>query len=362
MNTSFIVFGCMISISMSFPLQVQEGYEGNRKPQPRHQEKYKQEEPLIPSQEHLMQGFWPSSRMIHLALNRLMDEVSQKYELNDSQQQEAQTKAIDRWESFLKDNRENMQPLLIEFLEMRLEHEPPSQQRVQDWAKRLMPVFMEYKKEVDLTAQEFRKVLNPIQQEQFDIDLMQMNAAIHLAGSTLHRWQLGEFDPKFFWEPPEGSHETLQHEIQTKNIAAINSELNLSNTKKEMDPILSELDAWELYVDQFIRDYKLDEGQRDAARSCLDELRLRAKTHRERYRKDIAFLEVEILTHTGGEKEFKHVKMLLDKLYGPIDDMFEELQRRINQIPTSKQREQAVVPIVEPKKADQAQPKTIPKP
>lgn len=174
---------------------------------------------------------------------------------------------------------------------------------------------------------------------------------MRIAGGTLHRWQLGEFDPKFFWEPHENQRNAVQNELHGKQ-GATSSEQRLSRTKKINDPILNELDAWEQYVEQFIRDYNLDKGQRDAARSCLGELRLRAQTHRERYKMEIAQLEKRIVTNQGSEKEFQYVKALLDKLYGPVDDMFVELKHRINQIPSAEQCVEATVKIDKQKKPE----------
>jgi small-conductance mechanosensitive channel len=85
--------------------------------------------------------------------------------------------------------------------------------------------------------------------------------------------------------------------------------------------------------------FNLDEGQRTAAVSCLSDLKQRAIAHRDRRREDIARLEYRIEHKTATDVPLDDLKKQLSELYGPIDDMFKELQTRLDQIPTVLQRE-----------------------
>ena len=111
------------------------------------------------------------------------------------------------------------------------------------------------------------------------------------------------------------------------------------------DQIALEVVAWERYVEEFIRIYGLDEGQRTAVLSCLSELKQRAIAHRDKRRDDIATLELRISNFTGSDEELAGLKEQLTELYGPIDDMFQELKARIEQIPTARQRAEAAQKI-----------------
>lgn len=104
------------------------------------------------------------------------------------------------------------------------------------------------------------------------------------------------------------------------------------------DQVVVELGRWDKYVEEFIRIYDLDEGQRTAALSCLSELKQRAIDHRDRHREEIAALEHRIHNNTGTDEELAEIKQELTRLYGPIDDTFSELKRRIELIPTTEQR------------------------
>lgn len=291
-----------------------------------------------------MEGFWPSSRLIQLSLIRLLDDISAKYDLDQHQQKKTRDEAARRWGKFLKENRAALQPLMKEFLEMRLERQPPSKKRIQSWAKRVVPVFEKYQKELDDVAKNFRKVLNPIQQDAFDLDLMQMGLSMQLVGEMLREWKEGRFQPEFIWE---SRNDVFNFEKvrpgKTPKVEKSRKEHveNQQQKKNPPDHVLIELGAWEQYVQKFMRDHHLDEGQRDATRSCLSELKFRAMAHRNRYDLDIKKLEQRIQKHRGDQKDFEKIKEKLLQLYGPIDDLFVELKLRIEQIPTAGQREEA---------------------
>ena len=108
--------------------------------------------------------------------------------------------------------------------------------------------------------------------------------------------------------------------------------------RPEADQIALELHAWEHYVMEFIQTYDLDEGQRTAALSCLAELKERATAHRDRRREEITALERRIRNNSGTDQELAEIKQRLIKLYGPIDEMFKELKRRLESIPTAEQQ------------------------
>ena len=84
--------------------------------------------------------------------------------------------------------------------------------------------------------------------------------------------------------------------------------------------------------------FNLNEGQRTTAVSCLSELKQRAIAHRDRRREDIARLEFRIEHNAASDAPLDELKKQLSELYGPIDDMFKELQTRLELLPTAEQR------------------------
>ena len=99
-----------------------------------------------------------------------------------------------------------------------------------------------------------------------------------------------------------------------------------------------ELGRWDKFVDEVIRRHEYDKAQQTAALSFLDEVKQRAVAHRDRRKEDIAQIEYRIRRSTGTEEETASIKAQLIELYGPIDDLFKELQTRVESIATTSQK------------------------
>jgi len=93
------------------------------------------------------------------------------------------------------------------------------------------------------------------------------------------------------------------------------------------------LDEWTRYVQEFIKKYKLDTKQQRQAWQILEELKKRAEEYRLSHKPDY-----DAAKRISDAKLRSEEIELLDK---PIREMFEELKRRLDRIPTAAQREAA---------------------
>jgi hypothetical protein len=283
-------------------------------------------------------GLWPSPKLLNLMLQRWAEEACEEYDLDGDQRAKVREATVKRFESFLTENRSRIQPLANEFIEMRMDLEPPSKERVQAWADRALPVFEKSRDQIRESNDEFRKVLRPMQRAKFEVDALQMSAGMAIAEHKLKGWKEGEFDKDVFWEPSPAGRRQRREESRNRRTEHEQS-AETASPKMPVDQVVAELDRWEKYVADFVQMFNLDEGQRIAALSCLSELKDRAVAHRDRRREDIARLEYRIERKTVTDVPLDDLKKQLSELYGPIDDMFKELQTRLDQIPTALQRE-----------------------
>lgn len=286
------------------------------------------------------EGLWPSSKLLGSLLARVADQVAHRYELDEDQRKRARDLITSRWKTFLDDNRNELQPLLNEFIEMRMDLEPPDKDRVEQWAKRAGPAFELFREQIETGASEFREVLTPRQRTQFEVERLQLGFGLTVAEQKLRLWQQGQFEEREFWQPPPAERRRRREqggsakEQDQKPTAT-------EDAKTETDPILQELAAWDRYVEQLILLYKFDDAQRTTALSVLTELKGRALDHRQRRKEDIASLENRIGTFSGSDDELDELQKRLTELYGPVDDMFEELKRRLDSILSPAQHEAA---------------------
>ena len=294
------------------------------------------------------EGIWPSSRQIQLILIRLADRVGDRYDLNPEQAGKLRDATVKRWKRFAVDHRAELQPLLNEFIEMRMVLDPPRAEIVQAWASRAIPLFDKYRGEYQQAVDEFRKLLTPPQRARFEVDALKYGLGLGLAQRMLKKWREGKFDPNDFWRgSPDRDHGEQLEELQQRSASPGASDSHHRDASRRLKPaapedqIALELLAWDEYVGRFIQVHGLDKSQCDAVRSCLSELKARARGHRELRREEIAKLEARIGANTGTVEELADLSAQLVTLYGPIDDMFQELKRRIEPIPTVEQRADA---------------------
>jgi len=284
----------------------------------------------------VVDGLWPSGKLLDIMLTRWAEESCTEFDLDDDQTAKARDAMVRQWHDYLTENRSEIQPLVNEFIEMRLDMNPPSKERVKTWAEKAMPVFEKTREQINKSHDAFREVLNPTQRLKFETEVLKMNVGLGFAEEKLKGWQRGEFDADDIWEgkPADREH---RREVRRRREPEPEKSRQIQ-TRAETDQIAIELTAWEKYVANFAARFSFDESQKNAAQSFLSELESRARDHRDRHRDDIASMESQILNNKGTDAEDAEIKNRLAALYGPIDDMFKELKSRLNELPTTNQR------------------------
>ncbi|UCE59466.1 MAG: hypothetical protein JSU63_18730 [Phycisphaerales bacterium] len=291
-----------------------------------------------PQPEPLPEGLWPSPKLMNSMLYRWADAFMADYELSDEQRDQIRRTVAERWSRFLEDNRSTIQPLMNELLEMRMDVDPPKKEDVQAWAERAVPIFDKTSEQLTRGMDDFRKALNPVQKAQFEREVLRIGVELQVARRKLQQWQSGDFDVEELHQRSEAKHQSRREHRQQQQLERQRQHPQTEASRTETDQIAAELDAWDKHVEEFIRTYGLNEGQRTAALSCLGELKARARAHRDRHREEIAKLEQRIKNNTGTDEELAEIKEALIRLYGPIDGMFAELSRRLESIPTAQQK------------------------
>jgi len=289
-------------------------------------------------------GFWPSPKLMDLMLRRMADNVGSDFDLDDQQRKTFQDQVAKRWGTFLAESRSSIQPVFTDFLEMRLSLDPPTKERLQAWAERALPVLHDFRKQIDQGTDEFRGMLKPSQRAKFELHRFELAAGLAYAEAKLTQAQSGSINEeglREFWEPTAADRKRARErksiEAEEATAAAPKAK-GAGEATAPPDQIAEELEGWDKYVADFIGTFQFDEGQRDAALSFLSELRLRATAHRDSHRGDINRLEQRIAAFNGTEAELADLRKQLTALYGPIDEMFTELKRRLDAIPTAHQR------------------------
>jgi hypothetical protein len=244
-------------------------------------------------------GIWPTERMTELILQRMAHGLREQYELDDAQADLAEAMMVKRWTGFLREHRVSLQPVLNEFFERQMSPTPPDPGDVALWAKDVRPVFNELMKEIRAGQAEFRGVLRPKQKMKFDADMLKYALGVQLIEQRLQSWERGEVNDTTLWNGSRGGllfGEAVGPMVQSGD----------GPTSRPA------IDAWEAFVQRFIRENELDDSQITTAMSVLTDLRDRATAYEEQ-----AAIERESL------------RRRLAELDAPVDKMFAQLQTRL---------------------------------
>ncbi|MEE9294166.1 MAG: hypothetical protein V3W34_04255 [Phycisphaerae bacterium] len=272
------------------------------------------------------QGIWPTPKMIDGLLARWTDETAEEYGLNSDQRVRLENQLAKRWPPFLRQHRRVLQPLLNEFLEVRIAPTPPDAQSVSAWAQRAVPVFQLFQEQFIETQREMADLFTPPQQASLARNSLKTTAGLQLFQAKLEAWQRGHFAEHEWWDPPKSVLRRRAEKTSSRVASAAPS-----TARQRID---EELFRWDRFVDQFARTYELNTSQRETAYSILRECKQRALAHRDRYRARMERLEKTINTDHNITDEGRPE---IIAMYGPIDRIFTELETRLKPIPTAVQ-------------------------
>lgn len=282
-----------------------------------------------PAQDEPAGRFWPSDKLVDGLLRRWAAAAGDIYDLTADQRRALEAQVLERWPKFLDENREELEPLLNEYLEARLAGGLASAEAAQAWAGRVLGQLEKLRACAREGNEEIAGLLNDRQRVKFAADRRRFADEFEAWRTRLESWSRGQYDAQQWSEmtrpaPAEGYVPDEASQAQPD----------------PADELRLEMESWDRFVQAFIARYGLDAGQRKAAESILAEMKARARDHYQRNRLRIAALE-ELIRRPRLATTRREVEAELTVLYGPIDAMFSELEHRLSRLPTRAQREAA---------------------
>ena len=268
-------------------------------------------------------GLWDADIMMEQATIN----ISRRYNLNPEQEEYTRQLLRKRTKEFLAVHEDDLREMLKELFMQQLSGKQPTPEQVRSWGERARPLLEASKKAILDGNMEWRDILNDEQKKIHDIDLNLMDRNFGLLESRFERWQQGEFRPDDWMANPQAGASRPQP-------TATNPPQPVESGNPD--------DYWAIYVKKFIKDYQLDEAQRNSALAVLKDVREKATRFREKTQadRDAAQAELQRLIREkappGDIREWSRKRRDLDK---PISELFEELKSRLAMIPTEAQKE-----------------------
>jgi hypothetical protein len=322
-------------------------------------------------------------QLLYNGLDKLVEKrLAKDYDLDEYQCEEMRQLLHRHVPKFLREHREELQSLWVEWTEAISGQEPPDPEYVADWASRFLPVVEEAKGMVDSMSEDMREFLDDRQQVLLDGYLAAINVGMRPLTNRLHVFKEGGFEPERDWpgyqhvrhREPEEMRQLRKKMDRARNHAMMRSrsagDRSGPSAAGASDPELVEhvetakpkpttqpsKGDWERYVEDFIRRYQLNDEQKQKAYSFLKQQTAQRDEHLLRKAPEIERITKMFNNAGGDKKKIALAEARRQKLDQPIDRMFEKLKQKLETLPTREQRKAAAMAASKKPKPPQSAP------
>jgi hypothetical protein len=300
---------------------------------------------------------WLSKSVLDRIADRIGDEASERYGLDESQRAYIRDRGKKIFTTFFTQHRGTLDPLVTDVMALSVERKVPTTQWVVDRATEMKPVLQALEKEMDAAYRDLYVRLRPNQRDKLRKDYLVLKLGCALTRGKLRTWSSGGFNQQEWYKPFITPFDKQQKIVQEGKVAGLKvqsppevsaaAEARIGSQHQSLldDPKEQTDDAgrkyvplsrWQSYTKQFIRRHKLNEGQKTSAMAILKETEERASAYRKSHAKELSRLNKSIRNAKGESKLRLQAK--LDDLESPLREMFEEFQTRLNELLETKQR------------------------
>jgi hypothetical protein len=255
-------------------------------------------------------------------------QISRRYNLNPAQENYTKLLLRKRVTAFLEQYETDVRELLKESIDLRLGLKSGGIEAYKKWATRAVPIYKAAKDAILEGNEEWRQILNPDQLKIHDMDLALMKTNFEQVTRVMSDWEAGK--------GPAGPGAIAGANATPQ----ANQAMQAAMVSKSQAPIVRSMieDSWEAYTNHFIKTYKLDEKQKNAAKEgILKEYRTEATKYRDRRKAEFDELDQQIRNPKPKWNPIEVARRRAE-MEKPIRRMFVSLDGRLQQLPDSKQR------------------------
>lgn len=277
--------------------------------------------------EELRTGKRPASVTIEMIMERAVQNIATRYNLNENQTEITRQMMKDGVYRFLEEHEKEVWPIIRDLLASQLKA-PEDPQDVKRIGKTARPLARAAEKAIYEANDIWREILTPEQVRVHDFDMSEMKRTFREMDDRLHQWEEGQPladsifpQPRMDGDPPR------------------------PNKPRDKGPVVVVFDPktiFERLVEQFIKEYPLDEGQVTAAKSILEEFKVKANSYwnsKKREFTGIAAKQQEALD-AHNLKGIKKAAAEHKKLLEPVYQLCSQMEDRLDGLLTTAQIQQ----------------------
>ncbi len=272
----------------------------------------------------------PTSATVEKIMEDAVRNISRRYNLNDEQTSETQKLMKREVNRFLKEHEAEVWPLIRDLLAAQLGGKPPENgEEVKRIGKSARPLAALAKDAILKANEEWRMYLTPDQKITHDYDVAEIEKTFAQIDKNFSDWSSGKPTEAGLFPPPPPS--DLSPPRPKKPAAGL--------PKPEVETF--RVDIFDTYVEQFIKDYQLDEGQIDSARSILKEFKVKANDFNAAKQEELSKIRAEQVAAMVARDRDKMagVEAARKKVLEPVHALFGEMQGRLKGLLTTTQVE-----------------------
>lgn len=333
--------GCWVcGLMLVFSAQLSWGQTRVKKPLPSNPST----EPFSDMISPLNQGSTPTVATIERIMQLATRNIAKRYSLNDAQTEETMKLMQREVYRFLRENENDVWPVLRDLLASRL-RTPNDPNLMKNLGKSAHPILEKAKKAIYEANEEWRHYLTEEQTKMHDWDLAEMRKTFDTIDQRFSQWAEGE--------RPQNDNLFPQPNLALSPLPPTRPQqgkLPTDNIKIAFDP----QHIFEIMVKEFIKEYALRRDQITAARSILEEFKIKADDFHTMNKRAIASIiaEKEDALLRRDIPSLKKAETKRKKLYQPVYTLGDQMKNRLMALlETSQiQRHQALHPSMAPKK------------
>ena len=270
---------------------------------------------------------------IEQILDRAVQNIARRYNLNAAQTQF--TKEIMKMEvnKFLLEHEDEVWPVIRDLLSAQALGGPPDDlDLMKRIGKAAGPLARKAQEAILRANAEWRKILTDEQKELHDYDLAEMDKNFEGIHGRLQSWAEGKRTEEGIFPPPEPPGQSPRRPRKPP-------EKPLPERPAEVPVNIPTL--FDTRVEEFIKDYQLDESQIDTARSILKEFKAKANDIKNAKKHEFAKLagDQRKAIDEHNRPKLKEVEAARKKLLEPVYELFAQMEERLRGLLTSQQLE-----------------------
>jgi len=269
--------------------------------------------------------------------------IAARYNLNEIQTKRTEELMKREVYRFLAEHEESVWPAIRDLLSCQLGANPPGVQKARQIGKSVLPIIAEAKKAIFQANDEWRTILSDDQKTMHDWDMAEMEKQFQKINKNMQAWANGTPNSNGLFPTQNMAGSPPRPELPAENWLPDGSldepRTGIRLAERDVKPLpksgpsteVFHPDVFEKFVEEFIKDYQLDQGQIDSARSILKEYKDKAASFYKKSTEKLALLETRErqAQRPYDRKAVAEIREMRKQLLQPIYDLFGQMEARL---------------------------------